>query len=256
MPRIDERRQSPSASAGAPNIWHSGAVMKRRVVPITLLLLWVFPLSARPVNGGRDGAGPAYFTNFGASNDAAKNSYIDRYIEYLKSLGNGSGGYNNAGHGAGGFVGNFTPDGRARFQMRQTGPFAATNMTGVLMHHPKVTIISLRATCDSLRAPGCTASQMETDLRIITDLARANGVTIFVQTPQPCECAPRTSLTATIRKVYSWVKANYPNNYIDMMTDFSLPDGTINQKYFQGCLEYNEAGQALAYQHLKAKLGL
>ena len=111
MPRIDERRQSPSASAGAPNIWHSGAVVKRRLLPITLLLLWAFPLSAQPVNGGRDGAGPVYFTNFGASNDAAANSYIDRYIAYLERLGNGSGGYNNAGDGAGGLVGNFTPVG-------------------------------------------------------------------------------------------------------------------------------------------------
>jgi hypothetical protein len=230
--------------------------MKRRALSIALMFLCIVTLSARPVNGGRDGAGPAYFTNFGASNDAAKNSYIDRYIEYLKRLGNGSGGYNNAGGDAGGLVGNFTPLGAPDSKCGNTGPFAATNITGVLTHHPKVTIISLRATCDSLRVPGCTASQMETDLRMITDLARANGVTIFVQTPQPCECAPGTSLTATIRKVYSWVKANYPNNYIDMTTDFSLPDGTINQKYFQGCLEYNEAGQALAYQHLKAKLGL
>ena len=230
--------------------------MKRRVLPITLLILWFFTLLARPVNGGRDGAGPAYFTNFGASNDAAKNSYIDRYIEYLKRLGNGSGGYNNARGGAGNLVGNFTPVGAPDSKCGNTGPFAATNITGVLLHHPKVTIISLRATCDSLRAPGCTASQMETDLRMVTDLARANGVTIFVQTTQPCECDPKTSLTATVRKVVSWVKANYPNNYIDMTTDFSLPDGTINQKYFQGCLEYNEAGQALAYQHLKAKLGL
>ena len=81
-------------------------------------------------------------------------------------------------------------------------------------------------------------------------------MSIFVQTPQPCECAPRTSLTATVRKVDSWVKANYPNNYIDMTTDFSLSDGTTNQKYFEGCLHYNEAGQTLAYQRLKAKLGL
>ena len=230
--------------------------MKQRVLPITLLFLWILTLSARPVNGGRDGAGPVYFTNFGASNDAAKNSYIDRYIEYLKRLGNGSGGYNNARGGAGNMVGNFTPVGAPDSKCGNTGPFAATNITGVLLHHPKVTLISLRATCDSLRAPGCTAAQMETDLRMVTDLARANGVKIYVQTTQPCECAPKTSLTATVRKVVSWVKANYPNNYIDMTTDFSLPDGTINQKYFQGCLEYNEAGQKLAYQHLKAKLGL
>jgi len=232
------------------------ARMKRRVLPITLLFLWIFTLSARPVNGGRDGAGPAYFTNFGASNDAAKNSYIDRYIEYLERLGNGSGGYNNAGGAAGQLVGNFTPTGAPDSKCGNTGPFAATNMTGVLTHYPKVTAISLRPTCDSVRAPGCTASQIETDLRIVTDFARANGVTIFVQTPQPCECDPKTAITSTVRKVYSWVKANYPNNYIDMTTDFSLPDGTINQKYFQGCLEYNEAGQKLAYQHLNAKLGL
>jgi hypothetical protein len=77
-----------------------------------------------------------------------------------------------------------------------------------------------------------------------------------VQTPQPCECHPKTSLTTSARKIYSWVKANYPDNYIDMMTDFSLPDGTTNMKYFQDCLHYNEAGQTLAYQRLKAKLGL
>ena len=133
---------------------------------------------------------------------------------------------------------------------------AATNMTGVLTHDPKVTVISLRPTCDSVRTPGCTASQIETDLRIVTDFARANGVTIFVQTPQPCECDPKTAITSTVRKVYSWVKANYPNNYIDMTTDFSLPDGTINMKYFENCSDYNTAGQTLAYQRLKAKLGL
>src|SRR5271156_3749956 len=114
------------------------ARMKRRVLPITLLFLWIFTLSARPVNGGRDGAGPAYFTTFGASNDAAKNSYIDRYIEYLERLGNGSGGYNNAGGGAGGLVGNFTPLGAPDSKCGNTGPFAATNITGVLLHHPKV----------------------------------------------------------------------------------------------------------------------
>ena len=229
--------------------------MKRRVLPITLLILWIFTLSARPVNGGRDGAGPAYFTNFGASNDSPKNSYIDRYIAYLEKLGNGSGGYNNAGGAAGQLVGNFTPTGAPDSKCGNTGPFAATNMTGVLTHYPKVTAISLRPTCDSVRAPGCTASQIETDLRIVTDFARANGVTIFVQTPQPCECDPKTAITSTVRKVYSWVKANYPNNYIDMTTDFSLPDGTINMKYFENCGDYNEAGQTLAYQRLKAKLG-
>ena len=164
-------------------------------LPITLMFLCIFTLSARPVNGGRDSAGPAYFTNFGASNDSAKNSYIDRYIEYLKGLGNGSGGYNNAGGGAGGLVGNFTPLGAPDSKCGNTGPFAATNITGVLTHYPKVTVISLRATCDSIRAPGCTVSQMETDLRMVTDLARANGVKIFVQTPQPCECDPKTSFT-------------------------------------------------------------
>ena len=29
-----------------------------------------------------------------------------------------------------------------------------------------------------------------------------------------------------------------------MMTDFSLPDGTVNRKYFLDCLHYNEAGHA------------
>ena len=130
-------------------------------------------------------------------------------------------------------VGNFTPTGVPDSKCGSTAPFPTTNMTGVLMHYPKVTVISLRPTCDSVRTPGCTASQIETDLRIVTDFARANGVKIFVQTPQPCECAPKTSLTATVRKVYSWVKANYPNNYIDMTTDFSLPDGTINHEIFR-----------------------
>src|SRR5271156_5096357 len=183
------------------------ARMKRRVLPITLLFLWIFTLSARPVNGGRDGAGPAYFTTFGASNDAAKNSYTDRYIEYLERLGNGSGGYNNAGGGAGGLVENFTPVGTPDSKCGDTGPFPTTNMTGVLTHYPKVTVISLRSTCDSVMRPGCTAAQIETDLRIVTDFARANGVRIFVQTQQPCECDPKTSLTATVRKLDSWVKA-------------------------------------------------
>jgi len=228
--------------------------MKRRVLPITLLLVWIFTLAARPVNGGRDGA--AYFTNFGASNDSPANSYIDQYIAYLEKLGNGSGGYNNAGGAAGQLVGNFTPLGAPDSKCGNTEPFAATNMTGVLTHDPKVTIISLRPTCDSVRTPGCTASQIETDLRIVTDFARANGVKIFVQTPQPCECDPKTAITATVRKVYSWVKTNYPNNYIDMTTDFSQPDGTINMKYFENCSDYNTAGQTLAFQRLKAKLGL
>jgi hypothetical protein len=214
-------------------------------------------MSARPVNGGADRAkSPAYFTNFGASNDSAKNSYIDRYIEYLKSLGNGSGGYNNARGAAGLLVGNFTPLGAPHSECGNTSQFGATNMTGVLTHHPKVTIISLRPTCDSIRAPGCTAPLIEANLRIVTNFARANGVTIFVQTPQPCECDPKTKITTTVRKVYSWVKANYPNNYIDLTTDFSLPDGTANFKYFANCVHYNEAGQTLAYQRLKAKLGL
>ncbi len=230
--------------------------MKRRALPIALMFLCIVTLSARPVNGGRDGAGPAYFTNFGASNDSPANSYINRYISYLEKLGNGSGGYNNAGGVAGGLVGNFTPTGMPDSNCGNTGPFAATNITGVLLHHPKVTVISLRATCDSIKNPGCTALQIETDLRIVTDFARANGVKIYVQTPQPCECDPKTSLTTTARKLQSWVKANYPNNYIDMTTDFSLPDGTTNMKYFQDCLHYNEAGQTLAYQRLKAKLGL
>ena len=231
--------------------------MKRRVLPITLLLLWIFTLSAQPVNGGKDGAGPAYFTNFGASNDSPANSYIDRYIAYLEKLGNGSSGYNNSGGAAGSVVGNFTPSGVPDSSCGNTGPFAATNMTGVLMHYPKVTVISLRPTCDTIKARGCTASQIETDLRIITDFARANGVKIYVQTPQPCECQTnKTAITTTARKLYSWVKANYPDNYIDMMADFSLPDGTTNMKYFQDCLHYNEAGQTLAYQRLKAKLGL
>ena len=86
--------------------------MKRQVLPITLLLLWIFTLSAQPVDGGPDGPkSPAYFTNFGASNDSPANSYIDRYIAYLEKLGNGSGGYNNARGGAGPLVGNFTPAG-------------------------------------------------------------------------------------------------------------------------------------------------
>ena len=67
-----------------------------------------------------------------------------------------------------------------------------------------------------------------------------------------------TSLANQYGNATNYVSLIHPSlpNYIDMTTDFSLPDGTINQKYFQGCLEYNEAGQALAYQHLKAKLGL
>ena len=231
--------------------------MKRQVLPITLLLLCIFTLPARPVNGGPDGKGsPAYFTNFGASNDSPANSYIDQYIAYLEKLGNGSGGYNNAGGGAGPLVGNFTPTGVPDSKCGSTAPFPTTNMTGVLMHYPKVTVISLRSTCDSIMTAGCTVAQIETDLRIVTDFARANGVKIFVQTQQPCECDPKTSLTATVRKLDSWVKANYPNNYIDMTTDFSLPDGTTNRKYFANCLHYNEAGHRLAFQRLKAKLGL
>jgi hypothetical protein len=193
-----------------------------------------------------------YFTNFGASNDSPVGSYINQYITYLQTK--GSNGYNNTGNGAGPLVGNFTPTGTPDSPCGSTSPFPTTNITGVLAHSPTVSLISLRITCDSIRASGCTVAQIEADIQLIYNAAQAVGVRTFVQTPQPCEADPPTTITTAVQTLYAWVLATYPSNFIDMTTTFSLADGTTNPTYFSG-IDYTVAAQMLAFQRLQAAVG-
>ncbi len=123
------------------------------------------------------------------------------------------------------------------------------NITKALSYSPEIIIINLPSNDASVGRP---VSEQVANFQTITNLAVAQGITVYATTTQPRnfpEQSKRDNLIAMKAEIYTM----FGSHTLDFWTTIANADGTINTTYNSGDgIHLNDSGHRLLFERVKA----